>query len=262
MLSATGKNGKASLLSGPELLLLPINGDMCGGRQMLGREKKIAPYSDACRNWKATSVSAAENSGEVEIRIAGGYAEASGDYTLRLDGDGVVNLHYAFTATENGRCDARQIGVVFTLPNQCRTLSWRRKAFWSSYPDDHIGRAVGTAAAFAADVPLSGLLGPKVPPKWSWSLDGNEQGTNDFRSTKMNVLEASLYSAGGNGLRVLSDGSQHVRSWVDGDHVCLLAADFAGEGASPPMFTKENATPNRPLRTGTTVQGTVRLEIH
>ena len=56
MLKATGKNGKPSLLSGPELLLLPANGDQCGGMQMSGREKDVAIFSDPCRDWKATSV--------------------------------------------------------------------------------------------------------------------------------------------------------------------------------------------------------------
>ena len=52
----------------------------------------------------------------------------------------------------------------------------------------------------------------------------------------------------GNGLRVLSDGSQHVRSWVDGDRVRLLVADYANEGL--PLFFSEYVTPPRPLQAG------------
>jgi hypothetical protein len=115
------------------------------------------------------------------------------------------------------------------------------------------------ATAFEPGQPLSGLAGPRTEPKWSWSKDATKSGTNDFRSTKMNVLEGSLLSPAGNGLRVLSDGSQHVRAWVDGQRTRFLVADYANEGA-PPFFC-EFVTPRRPLEAGSTVEGTVRLEI-
>ena len=160
-MKATGKHGKPALLSGPDLMLLPANGDLCGGMQMSGMEKDIAIFSDACHDWKAAAVTAQETDAGVEIRIEGEYAEAKGFYTLLFGKDGLVSVHYRFTVTEKGKCDPRQIGVVFALPAGCNSLSWRRKAFWNRYPDDHIGRPQGTAAAFENGVPLSGLAGPR-----------------------------------------------------------------------------------------------------
>ena len=258
-LQATGSNGKASLVGGPDLLLLPVNGDNCGGIQMSGSERDVALFTEACHDWKAASVTARTTGAGVEVRVEGEYSEAKGAYTLLFGNDGVVALRYAFTVTEKGRCDPRQIGVVFGLPADFQTLEWRRKAHWSAYPQDHIGRPQGAATAFVSGVPLSGLAGPRATPKWSWSADGNQYGTNDFRSTKMNILEATLHSAAGNGVRVLSDGSQHVRSWVDGGAVRMLIADYTNEGA-PPFFT-EHVTPHRPLNPGITVEGVVRLEL-
>jgi beta-galactosidase len=260
MLTATGRNGKPSMLSGPELLLLPANSDFWGGLQMSGMEKDAAIFSNPCRNWKATSVKAVEKDADVEVRVEGAYTEAKGSYTLKFGKDGVVSVRYAFHVTDQGRCNPRQIGVVFTLPSGCDTLSWRRKAFWSDYPEDHIGRIQGTATATVKDVPLCGFAGPRVKPSWSWSQDGNKFGTNDFRSTKMNIFEASLRSAEGNGVRVLSDGSQHVRSWMDGNGVRLLAADFVNEG-DPQSFAEE-LLPHRLLSPGAAVEGVVRIEIH
>ena len=260
MLTAAGKDGKPAILAGPELLLLPANGDQCGGTQMSGSEKDVPIYSDTCRDWKAAAVTARETAAGVEVRIEGSYAEAAGAFTVAVGSNGVVAVHYVFTVTEKGKCDPRQIGLVFSLPGDCQTLSWRRKAFWTSYPDDQIGRPQGTAAAFVSGIPLSGPAGPRVKPTWSWSQDGNRYGTNDFRSTKMNVIEASLSSSAGNGLRLLSDGSQHVRCWFDGDRMRMLVADYANEGA-PPFFS-EYVVPRRPLDAGATVEGTVRLEIH
>jgi hypothetical protein len=258
-MKATGRNGEASLLSGPDLMLLPANDDQCGGMQMSGREKDVALFTDACHDWKAAAVTAKNTRDGAEIRIEGNYAEARGFYTLLCGNDRTVLIHYAFTVTKKGTCDSRQIGIVFGLPARCQSLFWRRKAFWSSYPNDHIGRPQGTAAAFENGLPLTGLAGPRVEPNWSWSRDGSKHGTNDFRSTKMNVIEASLLSTEGNGVRVLSDGSQHIRSWVDGDHVWLLVAEYVNEGA-PPFFC-EYVVPRRPLHAGSQVEGTVRIEV-
>ena len=195
MLKATGKNGKPSLLSGPELLLLPANGDLCGGMQMSGMEKDVAIFTDACHDWKATVGHGQRNrfrrGGPHRRRICRGKGILRVDVRQRR---ARCRCIIAFTVTEKGKCDPRQIGVVFGLPGECQTLSWRRKAFWSSYPDDHIGRPQGTATAFENGLPLSGLAGPRVEPNWSWSRDGSKHGTNDFRSTKMNVIEASLLS--------------------------------------------------------------------
>ena len=259
-MKATGKNGESSLLSGPELLLLPANDDQCSGMQMSGMEKEVALFTDACHDWKAAAVTAKETGSGAEIRIEGSYAEAKGSYTLSFGNEGAVSVHYSYAVTEQGKCDPRQIGIVFGLPAGCQSLSWRRKAFWSSYPDDHIGRPQGTAAAFENGLPLSGMAGPRVQPNWSWNRDGGKYGTNDFRSTKMNVIEASLLSTAGHGVRVLSDGSQHIRSWREGDQMRLLVAEYANEGA-PPFFS-EYVIPRRPLHAGSPVEGTVRIEIH
>ena len=229
-LSITGKDGKPVLLSGPELLVLSLNGDNGGGTQMFGKEKDTAPFTDTCSDWTATAVSVVEAADGVEAKISGGYTQATGEYTLSFANDGTITIKYAFTVTAKGRCDPRQIGVVFGLSGDCQTLAWRRQSQWSAYPDDHIGRAVGTATAFVEGVPFAGLAGPRMKPSWPWSQDGNKYGTNDFRSTKRNIFEASLTAADGRGIRILSDGKQHIRGWVAGDTVRLLVAEYTNEG--------------------------------
>jgi hypothetical protein len=259
-IQATGSQGRAALTSGPDLLLLPLNDDNCGGIQMQGKEKDVALYSDSCHGWQASSVTAREISAGVEVRISGTYVEAGGTFTFMVTGDGGIAAHYRFSIAEKTELDPRQIGVVFSLPADCQTLSWRRKAQWSAYPDDHIGRPAGTAAAFIKGLPMSGLAGPRVQPARSWSQDSTPYGTNDFRSTKMNIFEASLMSAAGNGVRVCSDGTQHVRSWVENANVRLLVADYCNEGAA--TYFSEHVIPHQPLKSGFVVEGMLQLEIH
>jgi hypothetical protein len=104
-------------------------------------------------------------------------------------------------------------------------LSWERRAPWSVYPDDHIGRAAGRAprAGPGADARY------RSEPGWAWALDERDwfldgpaaaggRGTNDFRSLKANVFWAAAELAGtAIGLRVESDGSGAVRCAVQAD---------------------------------------------
>ena len=260
----TAKTANTILVALPELMILPATGDNCGGVQMHGKEQDVAIFSDPCRDWQATAVNAKETPAGVEVQIDGRYTEATGSYTLMFGNDGSAILRYAFSITEKGKCgNPRQIGLVFTLPEACQVLSWRRQAQWSYYPEDHhIGRPSGFASAISQyNVPPSGLAGPRIQPNWIWSQDGNKYGTNDFRSTKMNILEAALSYPNdkSNGLRILSDGKQHVRAWVDGNRTRLLVAEFANEGAPP--FFDEHTQPHRNLKSGDKIEGTIRLEI-
>jgi hypothetical protein len=242
--------------TGPDLLLLPRISDSPGG----GMEAASQLFTNTCSNWKASAVTAETTADQgVTLRVEGTYAEAQGAYTFRFAKDGSLTLAYDFTVTEKGQCDPRQIGVVFRMPRESDTLTWRRNAKWSAYPDDHIGRAQGTATAFVKGVPISLLAGPRVLPTWSWSADATPNGSNDFRSTKMNVYEAALLSPSGHGLRLLADGSSHVRCWVLEDSANLLIAEYTNHGA--PQFFTEHVIPARPLKAGSVVKGTLRMEV-
>lgn len=70
------------------------------------------------------------------------------------------------------------------------------------------------------------MSSPGTPPTWPWSLDENELGTRDFRSTKFNVYDATLVNADDRGVRVAADADVNVRACLDADGVvfhCLQA---------------------------------------
>jgi len=117
------------------------------------------------------------------------------------------------------------------------TLSWRREAAWSWYPDDHIGRPAGSARA--NPVARRTVEEPRVALSTPWSLDANALGTNDFRSTKANVREASLSAGPGRAWRVVSaDAGQSVRAWVDGDRfACSWRASTRAASTSSSLRT-------------------------
>ena len=153
--------------------------------------------------------------------------------------------------------DPRQWGIVFTLPLEFDTLRWVRDAQWRWYPDDHIGRPAGSARADAVarrliEEPGKALTGP-------WALDANMLGTNDFRSTKGSIREASLVTRDGRRFQVVSaDASQSVRAWVDGDRIRLLVAGF-NTGGDDHFFDTHYAAERRPLKKGATISSSFRL---
>ena len=155
----------------------------------------------------------------------------------------------------------RQTGLVFTLPSSFTHLDWKRKGYWSVYPEDHIGALTGQAEAFDASLPVSGLAGPSKQPVKSWSYDQTAAGSNMFRSTKENIYSARLKDGSGQSVTVKSDGTQYVRAWIEGDAIRLLVADYNNPGKE--NFLIPHAEKGyKPLRKGDKVQGKVTVSFH
>ena len=154
----------------------------------------------------------------------------------------------------------RQYGMVLSYPIDYDKLDWKRKGLWTTYPDDHIARLEGTAEAFVG-VELSGIAGPASPPEYSWRHDTNGLGTNDFRSTKENIIEAYLSSSKARGPVVESDGNQHVRCWMEGDVTRMLIAEYNNPG-SERFFRGHASREDRALQTGQKIRGFITFRLN
>lgn len=249
------QNGSVWIEQAPALMVLPLNSEG-DGIQMTGKDQKFAPYNPLCENWVAHSISCMSDETETRIRVSGTYKEAEGMFEYVFHRDGSCSLSYDFTLLQD--VSPRQVGLVFTLPSSFTHLQWSRKGYWSVYPEEHIGALEGEAEAFNVSLPVSGLAGPSAQPANSWALDQTAAGSNNFRSTKENIYSASLGSSDGNKITVASDGTQHVRAWIDGDVIRFLVADYSNpgkEGYLSPHSEKEY----RPLKKGDKIQGTIRI---
>jgi beta-galactosidase len=239
--------GHTVLTGGPLLMILPLQTDECKPDY----HADIAPLNAPCTKWRATGVTALLNGdSSASIAVEGEYEEASGSYTMIISARGEMKLSYKFTSA--GEVNPRQWGMVFSLPRDVDRLRWQRQAQWTVYPSDHIGRPRGEARPNA----LSST--PGVEPHRPWSLDPSPLGDNDFRSTKSAILNASLRSAGGAGVRVVSRGRQAVRSWVDGEHIKWLVAGF-NTGGGEGFFDMHYSAERRPIPKGSSIGDTVVL---
>lgn len=180
--------------------------------------------------WWLINLQHSSTEDEVVIKLVGAHVARRGSgpnmnmsLEIRIDGQGLITTEYTL---RNPVKDANEVGVAFVLAAGIDRLSWDRKALWSAYPQDHIGRPKGTAPRNSNDVHRVYRHEPIGP----WAADAKDfflfgpddpgnRGTNDFRSLKENIWWAACGLEGTHvGLRAESDGTAAARAevWPDG----------------------------------------------
>mgnify|MGYP000326403023 FL=1 len=247
------KKGKKEVLNGgPWLMALPLTSGGC----YPNHNANTPAFNDLCSDWKVEKVDAVREGNDVVVKVKGAYKEFAGSYDLKLNANGELSVVYAFDALED--VNPRQWGLVFEAPVSFDQTFWRRDGLWSVYPSDHISRPVGEASLFYEGLPKK--VDPRTEPAWSWSMDYNELGSNDFRSTRRNIWYAGLRSMNGSKITVPSNGRQHWRSWLEKDKIRFLVADFVTAGNE--IFLSTYYDPYRkPVRKGERIGGEILVRV-
>ena len=249
------KNGNRILSAGPELMVLALNR---GGDTQMTKEMKPVTSDTAVRTVrKVENVSLTQTDSTAVITVTDSYDIANGGYELSIDSSGTMAIDYDYEITAD--INPRQYGMVMTHPGSFNKLHWKRKGMWTVYPGNHIARLEGIADAFVG-AEFSGTAGPVSKPDYPWRHDTNELGTNDFRSTKENILAAHLSNSKGDGPVLASDGKQHVRCWVEGDTTRMLIAEYNNPG-SERFFRRHAVVEDKPLKPGNRIAGSIWFKI-
>ena len=161
------------------------------------------------------------------------YSPIAAAFQIRIDGAGLMTVHYTVKHTPDpppapksipwNYTDAggySEVGVQFTLPASVDRLQWDRKALWTVYPEDHIGRGKGVAWKDPAVRGTDVWSNAPYDLNW-WSLweretpervESPSQTTNDFRASKEYIRTAEALLAGKTvGVQVLSEEKDAVR---------------------------------------------------
>ncbi len=240
------------VFKGPYLMILPMNNG--GDTQMHGPTKYYEPYNPTCTEWKLEKIETAIIDGIRVVSVYGMYKEAGGSFLYKFNADGSITIDYDFECKEE--INPRQMGLVFKLPKSYEILYWKRKGFWSTYPDWHIARLEGTAKASEGFEATP--LGPRTRPEHEWRHDRTSIGSNDFASTKHNIFRVSLSDQSGKGMMVKSSGKLHSRSWIEGNKIRWLLANYSN-GGSERFLRPHAAKDDIYLKPGDEVKGRVRL---
>ncbi len=255
MIIEASKDGKRIVSTGPELMVLALNSG--GDTQMTKQMKTVSADTAVRAGHKVGNISVTSKDNTVTITVSDSYDIAKGGYTLTVGFGGTMVIDYDYEMTAG--INPRQYGMVMTLPGSFNKLNWRRKGIWTVYPEDHIARLEGSAKAFVGSE-FSGTAGPVAKPDYAWRHDTNELGTNDFRSTKENIVNASLTDPAGRGLVARSDGKQHIRCWVEGDVTRMLVSEYNNPG-SERFFRSHAAVEDKPLKPGDRISGSIKFTI-
>jgi len=186
---------------------------------MLRTDKPLQPLPDRL-SWRLEKFDVMQEGENVHVTIRGGYRDFQGSYEVEITPSGQITVASSFQYS-GVDFHAREIGLRFSVPRDCEVLEWDRRAAWSVYPSDQIGRPRGTARTFSMHTRA-------MPPAWPWSEDDSPMGSNDFRSTKRNILWAAIHYAAGPGAVVESNGRQNMRAAVEIDRISMHISDFYG----------------------------------
>lgn len=184
--------------------------------------------SDPLTGWTFESECLTHTENGISITIHGKYGVNPIELVYSIDNDERLKIDYILNIFKIGN-GIRQIGIGFNLPKAYDTIGWKRKSLWSVYPNDHIGRTEGIAKAFYPET-QSDYLQQRTIPTHGFNKDGNEYGSNDFRSTKQNIITGKLINERGNAVTIESNGKQHFRAWVLQDAITFLVANYSDAG--------------------------------
>jgi len=249
------QNGKTVWNTGARLMVLPLTGEG-RGTQMTGDSQQFDPFTSVCKNRIVKDIKLLKAKNSFTLSVTDAYSEASGSTNYIFSANGTVKIDYKYTIHKE--VNPRQWGLVFGLPERFQELDWNRNAQWDYYPADHIGRPVGKARLNSVNE-ISGPAGPNKLPATPWSLDRNDLGTNDFRSTKMYINKAAL-SNGTSSFKITANGQQHVRAWKETAGIKALVAGYSNMGAER-FFRGHAEKMDRPLKVGDVIQDSVILQL-
>lgn len=214
-----------------------------------------SPLQPNPSGWWLTSSDARVEDGMAVVDWKGEYGkDFVGGFTFRSDDSGLLYIDYEFTY-HGPEITTREVGLSFEVPLEFDRLEWDRRSEWSYYPDDHIGRPHGVAVAH----PKAQQSTP--PGRRPYGLDDHAWGSNDFRGTKRNVYWATLTDPRGYGVKVISDGTQHVRATVGVHGIGVKVLDYYGGSASGINEYDGLYGSGRALKPGDIVKGRIRLQL-
>ena len=229
----SARKGEQQILKqGPVFGIVPMNDDDGGKPNVAGEtyQNNIYPLKNyPLYTLFAKNIAAQQTSEGIKISMDVIYKDATGKQSYLFANDGKVITQYE-VQYKGADTLPYQYGLMMQLPKTFDKLRFKRKGSFTVYPENDIARDEGTAMLNAKHVNGVEEWGA---PKGDWKDDANDLGSNDFRSTKRNILNASLVDADGNKIVIVSEGKQASRTWLQDESINWLIADYSNNGSEP-----------------------------
>lgn len=135
-------NGKVFIEKGP-FLNLDINLNHLTGAEVRKSARKFIT-SDA--DWKKKSFTYGKKKECVEVALTGFYQNVLADIQILISPEGKMSVSYLTSGEPNGYL--RETGLSFHLPEQTDHLAWKRKGYWSYYPQHSFAGNTGSTSLY------------------------------------------------------------------------------------------------------------------
>ncbi|MCF6333908.1 MAG: hypothetical protein L3J11_11555, partial [Draconibacterium sp.] len=167
---------------------------------------------------------------EVIVHLEGNTAKlASVSFKVAVTPAGKIAVQYTINGVPSKRI--REVGVEFILDNIIDSISWKRDAYWSCYPENSL-------SALEGKVPLySGIANEyRKKPEKEWVFDTksfyyngtkkeniNEELTYIAKATKENIRDYKLFDGNKIIATIIGRGSESCRLSKTGKTISLFA---------------------------------------
>lgn len=167
-----------------------------------GNQTSPTQYNDYGTVWKLKTLSVVKKDNTVEVFIKGDYA-ANPDvqFNAQIYPDGSIITTYMVNNLPKEYI--REMGIKYVLDNKFDSLSWKRDAYWSYYPKEHLSASNGKVSLYTNTHNQY-----RKAPVRDWQFDtksffydgsSNEakgEITYEAKATKENIKEYSILTKG------------------------------------------------------------------
>lgn len=162
------------------------------------------------QTWSKQSLTWEKSDKGINVKLTGTYQNIFATYDIQIKPTGTVHITFRTNGEPNGWL--RESGIKFYIPQHMNQLSWKRKGYWSYYPNNSFAGNEGKTPLYNSHVVTYGM-----EPKQDWSADTHnyyyfgDKGavstqplTNMAKGMKENILSYRVSSGNLGSIKVIS----------------------------------------------------------
>ena len=162
--TASSKDGRIrEVVAGHDRII--ASGPFLQFRGKLKKGQGWGPVKDLTGAWDPGHVDMESYGDSVVWTVDGRSGTLPVHWRIRIDRYGFAEINY--TVSGFGPVWVRELGLGWQLAEGYDSLEWKRRAYWSYYPEDHPGRPEGKAALVSEPSPP----GYRMRPVKGWPMD-------------------------------------------------------------------------------------------
>ncbi len=210
-------------LSGPFLNL------RMEGKEIDFMRKFIDDYGTG---WHKKNFKFENRGGKIVIHLKGNTAKLpSVEFDITINFSGKIDVQYTIDGVPSKRI--REVGVKFNFDDIVDSVSWKRNAYWSCYPENYLSTPAGKVPLYAN---IANEYRKKPIKEWAFDTKSfyyngtqkeniKEELTYISKATKENILTYKLFNGNNTLATVIGSGNESCRLTKNGKVISLFISN-------------------------------------